>query len=37
LIFYGTNPRESGLTHLIKGIAEQYGPGYSLARTEHAS
>ena len=37
LIFYGINPRESGLTHLIKGIAQQYGPGYSLARTQHAS
>jgi xanthosine utilization system XapX-like protein len=37
LIFYGINPRETGLTHLIKGIAEQYGPGYSLARTQHAS
>jgi xanthosine utilization system XapX-like protein len=37
LIFYGTNPRESGLTQLIRGIAEQYGPGYSLARTQHAS
>jgi hypothetical protein len=37
LIFYGTNPRESGFIHSIKGIAEQYGPGYSIARTQHAS
>ena len=37
LVFYGINPRETGLTHLIKGVAEQYGPGYSLARTQHAS
>lgn len=37
LVFYGISPRESGLTYLIKGIAEQYGPGYSLARTQHAN
>jgi hypothetical protein len=37
LIFYDTNPRASGLTHLIKGVAEQYGPGYSIARTQRAS
>jgi hypothetical protein len=37
LVFYGINPRETGLTNLIKGVAEQYGPGYSLARTRHAS
>lgn len=37
LVFYGIEPRETGLTHLIKGNAEQYGQGYSLARTQHAS
>jgi hypothetical protein len=36
LIFYGTSPRASGFIHSIKGIAEQYGPGYSIARTRHA-
>ena len=29
--------QETGLTHLIKGNAEKYGLGYSLARTQHAS
>jgi hypothetical protein len=37
LVFYGTTPRESGFIHSIKGIAEQYGPGYSIARTQHAN
>lgn len=35
LIFYGTTPKETGLRHEIKGVAELYGPGYSLARTNH--
>jgi hypothetical protein len=37
LIFYGTSPRQTGLIHSIRGIAQQYGPGYSIARTNHAS
>ncbi len=36
LVFYGTFPRQSGLSHLVKGIAERYGPGYSIARTQRA-
>jgi hypothetical protein len=37
LIFYGTSPKASGYLHQIKGIASQYGPGYSIARVRHAS
>jgi hypothetical protein len=36
LVFYGTFPRQSGLSYLVKGVAERYGPGYSIARTRHA-
>ena len=36
LIFYGTTPKESGLRHEIKGVAERYGTGYSIARTNRA-
>jgi xanthosine utilization system XapX-like protein len=36
LIFYGTYPLESGYSRFVKGIAERYGQGYSLARTRHA-
>lgn len=36
LIFYGTTPKESRLRHEIKGVAERYGPGYSIARTTRA-
>jgi hypothetical protein len=36
LIFYGTNPKDSGLRHEIKGVAERYAPGYSIARTNRA-
>ena len=37
LVFYGTTPKASGYLHMIKGIAAQYGPGYSIARVRHAS
>jgi hypothetical protein len=37
LIFYGTTPKESGLRHEIKGVAQRYAPGYSIARTNRAS
>jgi hypothetical protein len=37
LIFYGTSPRASGYIYLIKGLAPQYAPGYSIARVRHAS
>jgi hypothetical protein len=37
LIFYGTNPRKSGLSGRVAGVAEQYGPGLSIARTRNAS
>jgi hypothetical protein len=37
LIFYGTYPRASGYLHLVSGIAEQFGPGLSIARVRHAS
>jgi hypothetical protein len=36
LIFYGTSPHESGAAE-ITGVVEQYAPGYSIARTRHAS
>jgi hypothetical protein len=37
LIFYGTSPRASGYIHMIRGIAEQYAPEYSIAKVRHAS
>ena len=37
LIFYRTSPRASGYVHLIKGVAAQYAPGYSIAKVRHAS
>ena len=37
LVFYGTNPRKSGLSGRVAGVAEQYGPGLSIARTRNAS
>jgi hypothetical protein len=37
LIFYGMSPEESDLRDSIIGTAEQYSPGYSIARARHAS
>jgi hypothetical protein len=37
MIFYGTTPRKSGFSRYVAGVAEQYGPNLSIARTRHAS
>ena len=37
LIFYGTSAKASGYLERISGAAEQYAPGYSIARVRHAS
>lgn len=37
LVFYGTNPRKSGLSSRVAGVADQYAPGLSIARTRNAS
>jgi hypothetical protein len=36
LIFYGTTPRKSGYSRYVAGVAEQYGPNLSIARTRNA-